>query len=512
MTGLPQGWASVAVRDVIEDYDTIDPQRMPDQRFAYVDIGAIDNSVQKITDPKDFLGKDAPSRARRVIRTGDVLFSTVRTYLKNVAQVPPELDGQLTSTGICVLRANAATDPNYLFRWACSTDFINEISQAQDGTMYPAVRDEDVLAGPIPLPPLPEQRRIVRKLDTLSARSTTARTHLTAIEKLVERYKSGVLGLELSGVPLGNEADEQNTQPITNDNERGAWTFEALPTHWVWTGFKAFLENQTDSYRKLPQKDYQSEGEYPVIDQGADLIGGYSNDATLLLPAQPPYIIFGDHTRCVKFFEAPFVQGADGVKVFHAGKDVDIRFAYWALKGLQLPDKGYSRHAKFLKESYFPRPPIDEQREIVRRIEAAFAKIDRLQVEAAKALKLLGHLDQRILAKAFAGDLVSQDPNDEPAETLLARIREARANAPEKTRQRRTKVYAMKEAPKDRLLADSAMWPRNGLPFEDIAARIAMPHDELRDAIFELLGGEKPLLEQIFDTSEERMRLKRVAQ
>src|SRR5690606_2480530 len=108
---------------------------------------------------------------------------------KNVAQVPSELDGELTSTGICVLRSNAAVDPGYLFRWTCSTDFINKISQAQDGTMYPAVRDEDVLAGPIPLPPLAEQRRIVRKLDTLSARSATARTHLTAIEKLVERYK-----------------------------------------------------------------------------------------------------------------------------------------------------------------------------------------------------------------------------------------------------------------------------------------------------------------------------------
>ena len=438
MTELPQGWANVSVRDVVQDYDTIDPRRMPDQRFSYVDIGAIDNSVQKITDPKEFLGQDAPSRARRVIQTGDVLFSTVRTYLKNVAQVPPKLDGQLTSTGICVLRANAATDPNYLFRWACSTDFINEISQAQDGTMYPAVRDEDVLAGPIPLPPLPEQRRIVRKLDTLSARSTVARTHLTAIEKLVERYKSGVLGLELSGVPLGNEADEQNTQPITNDNERGAWTFDALPAHWVWTGFKAFLENQTDSYRKLPQKDYQSEGKYPVIDQGAELIGGYSDDADLLLPAEPPYIIFGDHTRCVKFFETPFVQGADGVKVFHAMGDVDIRFAYWALKGLKLPDKGYCRHAKFLKESFFPRQPLEEQHEIVRRIETAFAKIDRLASEAEKALKLLGHLNQRILAKAFTGDLVPQDPNDEPAEVQLKRLRTAREAHQTRPSRRRT--------------------------------------------------------------------------
>ena len=279
----------------------------------------------------------------------------------------------------------------------------------------------------------------MRKLDTLSARSTTARTHLNAIEKLVERYKSSVLGLELSGVLLGHEVDETNIQPSTNDNERGGWAFDALPAHWTWTTFKAFLENRTDSYRKLPQKDYQSEGPYPVIDQGADMIGGYCADAGLLLPAEPPYIIFGDHTRCVKFFEAPFVQGADGVKVFHAGKDVDIRFAYWAVKGLQLPNKGYSRHAKFLKESFFPRPPLEEQREIVRRIETAFTKIDRLAAEAAKALKLLGHLDQRILAKAFAGDLVPQDPNDEPAETLLARIRAERLAQPKPRRGRRAK-------------------------------------------------------------------------
>lgn len=68
MMGLPQGWASVAVRDVVDSYDTIDPQKTPEQRFAYVDIGAIDNSVQRITDAKEFFGKDAPSRARRVIK------------------------------------------------------------------------------------------------------------------------------------------------------------------------------------------------------------------------------------------------------------------------------------------------------------------------------------------------------------------------------------------------------------------------------------------------------------
>lgn len=81
--------------------------------------------------------------------------------------------------------------------------------------------------------------------------------------------------------------------------------------------------------------------------------------------------------------------------------------------------------------------PLDEQHEIVSQIKSAFAKVDRLAAEAAKALNLLGHLDQRILAKAFAGDLVPQDPNDEPAETLLARIRETRAAAPKVRRGRK---------------------------------------------------------------------------
>ncbi len=81
--------------------------------------------------------------------------------------------------------------------------------------------------------------------------------------------------------------------------------------------------------------------------------------------------------------------------------------------------------------------PLEEQREIVRRVKTAFAKIDRLATEAEKALKLVGHLDQRILAKAFAGELVPQDPTDEPAATLLARIRTERGAAPKGKRGRK---------------------------------------------------------------------------
>ena len=436
MTGLPQGWASVAVRDIIEDYDTIDPQRMPDQRFAYVDIGAIDNSVQKITDPKDFLGRDAPSRARRVIRTGDVLFSTVRTYLKNVAQVPPELDGQLTSTGICVLRANAATDPNYLFRWACSTDFINEISQAQDGTMYPAVRDEDVLAGPIPLPPLPEQRRIVRKLDTLSARSTTARTHLTAIEKLVERYRTAVLEATF----------------------REAWDAGCDTT------IAGCLDHAETGLVRSKAEQTPDEG-YPYIRMNHYDLAGRWNDRDLTYVAATPseFDRYELKANDLLFNTRNSAELVGKVAIWPAGKegylfnnnllrmrfspDVVPAFAFWQMSSppfrryiegfISATTSVAAIYQRSLMAAPFWVPDTDEQREIVRRIKTAFAKIDRLKAEAAKALKLLGHLDQRILAKAFAGHLVPQDPTDEPAETLLARIRETKAAAPKSRRGRK---------------------------------------------------------------------------
>lgn len=454
MTGLPQGWASVTVRDVIEDYDTIDPHRMPDQRFAYVDIGAIDNSVQKITDPKEFLGKDAPSRARRAIQTGDVLFSTVRTYLKNVAQVPPELDGQLTSTGICVLRANAATDPNYLFRWACSMDFIDEISQAQDGTMYPAVRDEDVLAGPIPLPPLPEQRRIVRKLDTLSARSTTARTHLTAIEKLVERYKSGVMLAAFRGQLTSDLREQSNDSIQVTITDPFTYT-QIAPPCWTQHVFSevcrivggsqppksTFVYAPKEGYIRLVQiRDYKSDAKATYIPR--DLARRFCSPTDIMIGRYGPPI----------FQILRGIEGAYNVALMKAAptEAVDQEFLYWYLhhpilfKYVEIDSKRTAGQDG-VNKAHLERwpillPPLDEQREIVRRIETAFAKIDRLAAEAAKALKLLGYLDQRILAKAFAGDLVRQDPMDEPAETLLARIREARAAAPKGKRGRKAKA------------------------------------------------------------------------
>ncbi len=132
MSDLPKGWRMAKIRDVVLPFQNVDPTKEPESSFTYVDIGSIDNQTQVIREPKRLLGKDAPSRARRQIKAGDTLFSTVRTYLKNIAVVPDDLDNAVTSTGIAVLRPAPHIDPRYLFNWTRSPEFLGGITPVMD--------------------------------------------------------------------------------------------------------------------------------------------------------------------------------------------------------------------------------------------------------------------------------------------------------------------------------------------------------------------------------------------
>src|SRR6266851_2139115 len=112
---LPQGWAIARVADVTERVANIKPEDSPDKEFGYVDISSIDNSSFVITDLKRFKGKAAPSRARRPIRPNDIVFSNVRTYLRNIALVGSDCSAEVCSTGLTVLRPNGAVEPRFLF-------------------------------------------------------------------------------------------------------------------------------------------------------------------------------------------------------------------------------------------------------------------------------------------------------------------------------------------------------------------------------------------------------------
>lgn len=142
-------------------------------------------------------------------------------------------------------------------------------------------------------------------------------------------------------------------------------------------------------------KDIAQTGEFPVIDQGQKFIAGYCDCKEKLIDFDLPLVIFGDHTRCFKYVDFPFVLGADGTKVLIPNKDLyDPKFFYFALVALELPSRGYNRHFKLLKERSLPRPQLPEQKKIAHILSSAQRAIeaqDRIIQTTTELKKALMH-------------------------------------------------------------------------------------------------------------------------
>ena len=143
-----------------------DPATLGRGWINYLDISSIDRESKRIVAAERIVASGAPSRARQLVRSNDVLISTVRPNLNAVALVPPHFDGDIASTGFCVLRPSEdQVCPGYLFYFTQTSRFVSHLTKISTGASYPAVTDSDVLETNIPLPSLAEQQRITAQLD-----------------------------------------------------------------------------------------------------------------------------------------------------------------------------------------------------------------------------------------------------------------------------------------------------------------------------------------------------------
>ncbi len=191
---------TVSLRNIVEaKTGTRTPTALPEESFTYVDVASVDNESKSITGSRSLFGSEAPSRARKVIRQGDILVSTIRPNLNAVALVPADLDGQIASTGFCVLRPTDRVLSEYLFYFVQSQSFVGSLCTLVAGAMYPAVSDSQVLGQRIPLPDVVEQRRIV---DLLSRAEGIVRLRRDAQKKAAELIPA--IFIDMFGHPTTN--------------------------------------------------------------------------------------------------------------------------------------------------------------------------------------------------------------------------------------------------------------------------------------------------------------------
>jgi type I restriction enzyme S subunit len=206
---LPDGRVWTTIGGITEPVEKVKPRDNPDERFTYLDISSIDNKSNRVAEPKVYYGAKAPSRARQMVQASDVLFSTVRTYLKNIALVPEAYDGQIASTGFSILRGEPGISSKYLFYYALTDRFVSELGKLQRGTSYPAVRDGDVRAQSIPLAPLPEQHRIVAEAERRLSLVAALEASVEAALVRARRLRQAVLKQAFEGRLVPQDSDDE---------------------------------------------------------------------------------------------------------------------------------------------------------------------------------------------------------------------------------------------------------------------------------------------------------------
>lgn len=198
--GNGRDWEIGKLGDVLQKTETIDPTKTPNEEYVYIDVSSVNKENLSIEEVNLIKGKDAPSRARKLVKTNDVIFATVRPTLKRIAIIPKEYDGQICSTGYFVLRGKEFIDNRLVFYFLQTHSFMERMEKLQKGASYPAVTDGEVREQIITFPKsLGEQRAIVERLEGLS--KETRRLEAVYRQKMgdVEELRKSVLRRAFEG-------------------------------------------------------------------------------------------------------------------------------------------------------------------------------------------------------------------------------------------------------------------------------------------------------------------------
>jgi type I restriction enzyme S subunit len=366
--------------------------------ITYIDLSSIDNAEKSVIGYQSIPRPDAPSRARQLVRAGDILVSTVRPNLNGVARVPDKLDGATASTGFCVLRpANGAIASEYLFHWVRSPLFITDMMRKATGASYPAVSDRIVLDSEIPLPPLDEQRRIAAILDQADA---LRRKRREAIEQLALMKEA--IFVEMF---VRNESDAWPTRTIAQvavNIRTGPFGSQLLHSEFVDEGIAVLgIDNavnnefQWDQRRFITSERYRQLRRYTVLpgDVLITLMGTCGRCA--IVPIDIPTAINTKHLCCITLDQSlavpAFVQAA------FLQHPAILRQLGLQTKGAVMPGLNMG----IVKDLELPIPPLELQLAFARRIEIA----NEMQLRFRKHGQHLDALFVSLQHRAFRGEL-----------------------------------------------------------------------------------------------------------
>lgn len=394
-------WQTKTLGEILQKTETTNPLQSPEVEFQYIDVSSVSNSTFQTEVTHTLKGKDAPSRARRLVKTNDVLFATIRPTLRRIAVVPEHLDKQVCSTGYFVLRPKAEIDHRFLFYWLFTEGFMGQMEQLQKGASYPAVTDAEVRAQMIPFPPLPEQQRIVGILDEAFDGIATAKANA---EKNLQNARA---------------LFESHLQSVFTQHGKG-WAKKGLDEFFVIGSSKRVLKSQWQSegvpffrgreITKLAAEGFVDNELFISEDLYKDFSGKYGapNAGDIMITA----IGTIGNSYIVKPEDRFYFKDAS-VLWLKKSTEISSEYVNWWIKSplfISQLEKGNGATVdtltiQKLQSMQLVVPSSAEQAHIVEELDALREETQRLAFLYQRKLAALAELKKSLLHQAFAGEL-----------------------------------------------------------------------------------------------------------
>lgn len=373
---MKEGWKYLKLGEVCEKASNIKwTDIKEDISYKYIDLSSVDRNTLSITEPQIIDKDNAPSRAKQIVKFGDIIFATTRPTLRRICKINGDFDGQICSTGFCVLRPKRDVLTDWIFYNLVYDGFYQYIEPLQTGANYPAVTDGSVKSFLISLPPLPEQQRIVEYLDTqfakIDALKANAAQQLQAAKDLFQSAlkdlmtpKDGWEEKSIKDIALLKAGKTLNKKDVIDNCKQGYYPV------YGGNGQRGFVPY------------YNQDGEFNIIGRQGALCGN------------------------INIARGKFYATEHAVLV-HPIIDVDFKFLNYALikaninqyaTGSAQPGISVANINNLL---FLHIPPFAEQQQIANKLDSLSAKVKALQTNYTETITLCNDLKQSLLKQIF---------------------------------------------------------------------------------------------------------------
>ena len=274
-------------------------------------------------------------------KRGDVLVANIRPYLKKVWFADSEGG---CSSDVLVFRAKNGHYPSFLYTVLIQDAFFDYAMSGAKGSKMPRGDKDQIMRYELPTFTSLEEENIGNIMVDIMSKINVNRLINDNLEAMAKQlYDYWFVQFDFPN---------EEGKPYKSSGGAMVWNEKLkreIPQYWSTLPISAILDKYPTT-KRYETKEYLSQGKYPIIDQGDTYIVGYTNEDDNLLTRHPA-VLFGDHSTKVKFLDFDFARGADGTQILYSSNDaVSQYYLYLAVSTLQIPNPGYSRHFKYLKE------------------------------------------------------------------------------------------------------------------------------------------------------------------